>query len=60
MVDLIAQLLGVVGGDFSSPVTVGNFFTYFFSVTLAFCIVAGFLQLIRFTVATITKGAPRL
>ena len=56
MVELLSSWLGFTGVDFVPPVNLAEFFPYFFSCLLSFCIVAGFFQLIRFVVGGIAKG----
>lgn len=56
MVDVLAEWLGFVGTDFVAPETLAEFFPYFFTCLLGFCLVAGILQLVRFVVGGMTRG----
>lgn len=56
----IANLLGLIGVDLTPPTTLGEFFPWFFVVLLGFCLIAGFLQLVRWVMGFLTKGAGHL
>lgn len=60
MVTQIQNLLGVVGADFSAPTNLAEFFPWFFQCLLAFCVVAGILQLIRWSVMAVCRGGRNL
>ncbi|MEG1953026.1 MAG: hypothetical protein RR115_02180 [Hydrogenoanaerobacterium sp.] len=56
MVDLLSQWLGFTGINFIPPENLASFFPYFFNCLLAFCLIAGFFQLVRFAIGGIAKG----
>jgi len=60
LVTQIASMLGLVGADFTAPETLAEFFPWFFSALLAFCMIAGILQMIRWVCMAIVKGGRSL
>lgn len=60
MVELINEFFGLLGLDTTAPMTALEFFPWYMSFVLGFCLVAGSLQLIRWTVDALTKGGRNL
>ncbi len=56
MAEIVQEFFGLLGLDTTAPMTLLEFFPWFMSLVLGFCVIAGVLQLFRWAVEGVTRG----